>query len=295
MNEVIPKYDLVKTIDGIKIYCISEDEVPAINISEIKQKLFNIDLNALETTSNNLIEPIYNDLDIIFKTILNNKELLHIIGFAQPIEALFVGGSRMLNIAKTDSDFDINVVVSQNALNTILQSINKISVPLIYFEYNSQKIHWYYSSDKQLIEGIEYYEYMKDFWIIEATYGLIHPKNQLIINNNEKFMNFYNMIIQKANSTLENIRQKYFGNLMELIKLDLNCFAKEIYTEIYHLCIISCLLNNWKLNKEYLIELKKYAKLNTKLFLGVTVNYNKQIILWCHQCLNKLVEYFMNN
>jgi hypothetical protein len=44
-----------------------------------------------------------------------------------------------------------------------------------------------------------------------------------------------------------------------------------------------------------LIELKKYAKWNTRLFLGESIEYNIQTIQWCNYCLTELLKYFNNN
>jgi hypothetical protein len=144
MDELIPKYDLIKNIDGIKIYCLAENEIPNIDIKLIRQKLFNVEpikLEALPDRTVKNVTPFYNELNETLKIILNNKELLYIMGFTHPIELLFVGGSRMLNIAKSESDFDLNIVLNQTAFDAILDIIKKSPVPLIYFEYNAKKIH----------------------------------------------------------------------------------------------------------------------------------------------------------
>jgi hypothetical protein len=95
----------------------------------------------------------------------------------------------------------------------------------------------------------------------------------------------------KATALIE-CKQNYYQEIKQLCESSLENLQTNIFKETYHLCVISCLLHNQPLKKEYLLELKKYGKLNLRLFLGFKVDYDSNIIQYCRNCLINLIKYF---
>ena len=228
--------------------------------------------------------------DILQKSWLLNSFLIFKNIFFE-IYGLYIGGSRALNINSENSDLDIIIILS-NKYVKFLQSIITYQFPLFYLEDIDTGLyaHYYFHSEDVLINYVSYF----NIWVIEAflnrTKNLV---NSLIIHKN-KVDNFFNLTLKKAfNSSLQIIKNSNIKLLEKVKNNDLTWLSKRLSKEIVHLAIINCLLQNKKIDKEKIIKLKEYSKLNCeRLLIDPPINFEPTVIQYLKDNLIELKDYF---
>lgn len=217
---------------------------------------------------------------IIFKTIF--KE----------IYGIYIGGSRALNINSDNSDIDI-VFILPNKYIDLIKQITKFPFPLFYLENTkiNTHAHFYFHSYDKLFK----YPYFQE-WAVEAY---LNRKNNLlnsIILDKNKVDIFFNTTLKEAYiPSMKNLKESHNMLLTELKSNDLIWLSKMLDKNVVHLAIINCQLQNKQIDKDKIIKLKEYAKLNcNRLLMDPPIQFEPEIMQYLKDSLIELNDYFEN-
>lgn len=225
-------------------------------------------------------------MDSIIKKILSNPQLLNIISENKKICGIVMGGSRMLNLESSDSDYDLNIIMNDQDAKEINSKYEDIDVPNAYFVIDGFTVHWHYMSASQLVGFAKYH---RIFWQIESYYGWQKNDNYLLINDKEVVEQTYNTIKKRFKKHLILLKEQYNNLILNIINN--NTIQYHVYKDLYHLCIISCLVNNITLNKQLLLKLKKYCAQNSSKMYMEKHSYDLVVEQQVLELINKLYVY----
>lgn len=206
---------------------------------------------------------------ITITEMFNNDRFLKYIKLNHEIKAVYIGGSRMFNLDNEDSDYDINILVADVYFKDLFDRLN---VPILYAKQENISIHWYYVSYEFRINN-QYSNYIYDIWMCQLYYGLKNKNNIIKIYDEEYFNQYLQYINDNYKKHILNVKHMYSNLINRFIyEEDYLKIINNIDKIIYFLCLLGYLCSNTKINKEMLLEIKKYAKRNYLRFSFDTIN-----------------------
>lgn len=204
-----------------------------------------------------------------FKNLFDDENFLKYLKLNHDIKAIFIGGSRMFDLNSEDSDYDINIVVSDEYFKKQFDSVN---TPILYAKYKGHGVHWYYVSPDFKINN-KYSNYILDIWQVELYYGLKNKNNIIKIYDEEYFEKYKKSIEQSFNTNLLLIKNKYTSFMISASKTNSNILLANNITKFhYFLYVLSYLITNKKMNVDYIKAIKKIAKFNDRKFSFEQIN-----------------------
>ena len=194
-------------------------------------------------------QAIYNTLEAIIKK-------------RYKVAAILFGGSRVINLQNSDSDYDLTVLLEPESFQQaeLDSKIFGHSIPE-YITYNDKLVHWYYTSPN--CEQNKFYHF--DLWAIEAVYGYATYNSILKVWNSVTLIKYMQSLKNYLPTALDNCLSMYAEIISKIIEKPLQEIGFEITKEVYHLCAINLLLKNGTLTEQdraFLKMVKTYAKQN---------------------------------
>jgi hypothetical protein len=194
-------------------------------------------------------QAIYNTLEAIIKK-------------RYKVAAILFGGSRVINLQNSASDYDLTVLLEPESFQQaeLDAKVFGHSIPE-YIKYNDNLIHWYYTSPD--CEQNKFYHF--DLWSIEAVYGYATYNSILKVWNSTTLAKYMQSLKNYLPTALDNCLSMYKELIASIIEKPLLETGFEITKEVYHLCTINILLKNGVLTEQdrvFLKTVKTYAKQN---------------------------------
>ena len=194
-------------------------------------------------------QAIYNTLEAIIKK-------------RYKVAAILVGGSRVINLQNSDSDYDLTVLLEPESFQQaeLNAKVFGHSIPE-YIKYNGKLVHWYYTSPD--CKQNKFYHF--DLWTIEAVYGYAIYNSVLKVWDATTLTKYMQSLKNYLPMALDNCLSMYKEIISAIIEKPLQEIGFEITKEVYHLCAINILLKNGVLTEQdrgFLKTVKTYAKQN---------------------------------
>ena len=235
--------------------------------------------------------------DKITDRIFSSNKLVSYLTNNKTAIGFCISGSRMFNLQDESSDYDIDVILDDIYKQEIEQFDSYTTSPILYFKdtENNIKIHWYYHTESEILRKNLYHF---NLWIVEFYYATLYDykANAISIINNEKYKNFINNTLYKQyKKSLLELKLSYNSTIKSFKYLSTNDFGNVFRKDIYHLCIISLLIQNKSIAeyKNALIALRNYAKRNAKKFSDtIYTDFDPIIILFAQKNIEWLSNYF---
>lgn len=225
------------------------------------------------------------------KKIILSEECFNFMTFPYDAKAIIYGGSRMLGLENDESDFDLNILISDEELSEVKDRFNESCGVSNYFvdSETEKSIHWYYISEN--LNAPRYFWYHDLYWEIEANFAYTKDNDNviLLVKDKEKLYKFYDTIYKRFKKNLILLKDNDYEKINYIIKNNFELLAMD--KDIYHLCVISCLLNNIAFDKEKLSELKHICKENASIMTFTKIKLNDTISNYAIDLLVKLKEY----
>lgn len=174
---------------------------------------------------------------------ITQPSTLELISKQNELLAVYLIGSRCLEITDEHSDYDLIALVSKPVFENPEDRLKD------HIEYNGAKIHWYYFTYDELFD--------KDN-LVSLTAGKLElPYAKVLYCKNEA-------VVKQIEETKQNIIVPglcvLYSRFQALINkiIEANTIADENKTKfIYHLCWASCYIDNAPFDKEKLTHLKR--------------------------------------
>lgn len=247
------------------------------NLPELT-KIYNIIINSLNIRLNkSWIENSYN----LIYTFISKKD----------IYGAYIGGSRALKINSNESDYDI-IFILNTKYKDFITSLIKYPFPLFYLEEinTEQHAHFYFHTVDKIFKYTSYFPE----WVVENHLNREeNKKSALTFDKNaiNTFFNITNKAVYKEN--LHELKKMYKNFFEEVSNNNLIWLSKRLSKRVTHLVIINCLLKNKPIDKNKIIELKKYAKENeNRLLVDPPIKYNLNTMLYLKENIIELKKYF---
>lgn len=174
---------------------------------------------------------MYTQQDII--DIIFNDKTLYSLLVPEGINAygIFFGGSRFLEINSEDSDYDLNIVVS----NDDYQKLEKEHKFRSAIHIGENRIHWYYFPINPKFFHFDHYSYFGLEWWTTAIWKGITKDSFLKIINEERIEKFINNLERNKPLFKELMQDKYLITLTKREKNQdvLDRLWKKSYMFVY--------------------------------------------------------------
>lgn len=249
-------------------------------------------LNTFKTKlqTSNITPKLLNDNSA--NTWLKNSLLIFKLFFST-IYGNYIGGSRALRINSEKSDYDI-IFILNDTQNNFITNLASHNFPIFYLEDNYSEVHahFYFHTYNKILKYLSYFNY----WIIENYLNKDYNLANSLILNKTKMSIFFNKTskdyFKESLTKIDNINHAL---LLEAKNNDLIWISKRLEKSIVHLAIINCQLQNKQIDKDKIIKLKEYARLNcNRLLVDPPIKFEPEVMQYLKDNLIELNDYFEN-
>ena len=223
---------------------------------------------------------------------LQNSNLIFKLLFCN-IYGLYIGGSRALKINKETSDYDI-IFILANTETKLISELSKYLIPIFYLENASTEVHahFYFHTYDKIFKYISYFNY----WVVENYLNRNNNLSNCLIFNSSKIITFFTTTSKKYfDESLNKIKIKIYPLLSKIKDNNLIWLSERLEKSITHLVIINCQLQNKQIDKDKIIKLKEYARLNcNRLLVDPPIQFEPEVMQYLKDNLIELNDYFEN-